>query len=126
MNKERDYTYQRPGRLSRQDLKNVISQPENFEPLLVCSVVLMVVGILMVICGGVVCLIYYTEITPPNFDSNYHRYVGSSTPRIIGPLLIAFGGTLTIGDIILVCFVGKKALDYENDFEKSRPDETLE
>lgn len=41
----------------------------------------------MMVTGGVICLIYYTEITPPNFDSNYHRYVGSSMPRIVGEYL---------------------------------------
>lgn len=66
------------------DIARALKHPANFEPLLVCSIVLMVVGILMAVCGGIVCLIYYTEITPPNFDSNYHRYVGSSMPRIVG------------------------------------------
>lgn len=69
------------------DIKRAMRHPDNFETILVCSVVFIVVGLLMMVAGGVICLLYYTEITPPNFDSNYHRYVGSSMPRIVGKLL---------------------------------------
>lgn len=66
------------------EVAKAIRDSSNIGPILICTVSFIVVGILMMITGGVICLIYYTEITPPNFDSNYHRYVGSSTPRIIG------------------------------------------
>lgn len=66
------------------EFTEAIGNPNNFEPILACTVVFIVVGMLMMITGGVICLIYYTEITPPNFDSNYQRYVGSSMPRIVG------------------------------------------
>ena len=75
------YSYQRT---DANEIKRAIGHPDNFEPILVCTVVFIVVGFMMMVAGGVVCLIYYTEITPPNFDSNYHRYVGSSMPRIVG------------------------------------------
>lgn len=84
------------------EITRAIRHPDNFEPILVCTVVFIVVGLLMMVTGGVICLIYYTEITPPNFDSNYHRYVGSSMPRILGPLLVAFGGLLSAGDLVVI------------------------
>lgn len=71
-------------RADTNEIKRAIGHPDNFEAILVCTVVFIVVGLIMMVTGGVVCLIYYTEITPPNFDSNYHRYVGSSMPRIVG------------------------------------------
>lgn len=71
-------------RASTNEIASAMRNPDNFESILVCTVVFIVVGILMMVTGGIICLIYYTEITPPNFDSNYHRYVGSSMPRIIG------------------------------------------
>ena len=77
------YSYQRAG-APQNELAAAMRNPSNFESILVCTVVFIVVGLLMMVTGGVICLIYYTEITPPNFDSNYHRYVGSSMPRIVG------------------------------------------
>lgn len=71
-------------RANTNEIATAMRNPDNFESILVCTVVFIVVGILMMVTGGIICLIYYTEITPPNFDSNYHRYVGSSMPRIIG------------------------------------------
>lgn len=100
-------SYQRPSGQETQtnaanEIKRAIRHPDNFEHILVCTVVFIVVGLLMMVTGGVICLIYYTEITPPNFDSNYHRYVGSSMPRIVGPLLVAFGGLLSAGDLVVI------------------------
>ena len=71
-------------RSNRHELTRAMANPDNFEPILICTVVFIVAGLLMMVVGGVICLIYYTEITPPNFDANYHRYVGSSMPRIVG------------------------------------------
>lgn len=71
-------------RTNTNELTQAIKHPTNVGPILICTVGFIVVGILMMITGGVICLIYYTEITPPNFDTNYHRYVGSSMPRIVG------------------------------------------
>lgn len=75
------YAYQRAG---GNEITNAMRNPNNVESILVCTVAFIVVGLLMMVTGGVICLIYYTEITPPNFDANYHRYVGSSVPRIVG------------------------------------------
>lgn len=71
-------------RANTNEITRAMRHPDNFEAILVCTVVFIVVGILMMVTGGIICLIYYTEITPPNFDANYHRYVGSSMPRIVG------------------------------------------
>lgn len=40
----------------------------------------------MIFAGGLISYIYFTEITPPNYDAYYQRYVGSSFPRILGEL----------------------------------------
>lgn len=77
-------------RTETNEIVNAMRNPNNFESILVCTVVFIVVGLLMMVTGGVICLIYYTEITPPNFDSNYHRYVGSSMPRLVGECLEFF------------------------------------
>lgn len=69
------------------EIARAMRNPNNFEAIVICTVALIVVGILMMVAGGIICLVYYTEITPPNFDSNYHRYVGSSMPRIVGKCL---------------------------------------
>lgn len=69
---------------SANEITAAMGHPSNFGPILACTISFIVVGLLMMVTGGVICLIYYTEITPPNFDSNYHRYVGSSMPRIVG------------------------------------------
>lgn len=71
-------------RTDTNEIANAVGHPSNLGPILVCTVGFIVVGILMMIAGGIICLIYFTEITPPNFDLNYHRYVGSSVPRIVG------------------------------------------
>lgn len=77
------YSYQRAD-VQPNEIAAAMRNPSNFESILLCTVIFIVVGVLMVVTGGVICLIYFTEITPPNFDSNYHRYVGSSMPRIVG------------------------------------------
>ena len=82
------YSYQRS---NTNEIASAMRNPNNFESILVCTAVFIVVGLLMMVTGGVICLIYYTEITPPNFDSNYHRYVGSSMPRIVGKCLWWWG-----------------------------------
>lgn len=75
------YSYQKA---DANEITAAMGHPNNFGPILACTISFIVVGLLMMVTGGVICLIYYTEITPPNFDSNYHRYVGSSMPRIVG------------------------------------------
>lgn len=61
-----------------------LGHPNNFEPILLCTLAFIAIGLLMMLAGGLVCLVYYTQITPPNFDINYQRYVGSSVARIVG------------------------------------------
>ncbi|KAG9510473.1 hypothetical protein GZH46_00986 [Fragariocoptes setiger] len=88
----------------KSELIEAIKYPGNFQPIMLCTVSLLVIGLLMMVTGGVVCLVYYTEITPPNFDNNYQRYVGSSLPRIVGPMMVAYGMLLFIGNIIMMVF----------------------
>lgn len=57
---------------------------ENFGAVSICALSMIVIGILMMIGGGTLSFVYYTEITPPNYDAYYQRYVGSSLPRILG------------------------------------------
>ena len=49
--------------------------------------------------------IYFTEITPPNYDAYYQRYVGSSFPRIVGILVLMAGLTLFWGASIFLVYV---------------------
>jgi len=57
---------------------------ENRPSVTICALSLIIVGVLMIFAGGLISYIYFTEITPPNYDAYYQRYVGSSFPRIIG------------------------------------------
>lgn len=57
---------------------------ENRPSVTICSLSLIIIGILMIFAGGLISYIYFTEITPPNYDAYYQRYVGSSFPRILG------------------------------------------
>lgn len=63
---------------------------ENRPSVTICSLSLIIIGILMIFAGGFISYIYFTEITPPNYDAYYQRYVGSSFPRILGELYSIF------------------------------------
>lgn len=78
---------------------------ENRGSVTLCSLSLIIVGILMVFAGALITYIYFTEITPPNFDSYYQRYVGSSLPRIFGILLLLVGLTLFWSSSIFLVYV---------------------
>lgn len=71
----------------------------------ICSLSLIIVGILMIFAGGLTTYIYFTEITPPNYDAYYQRYVGSSFPRIFGILILMAGLTLFWGASIFLVYV---------------------
>jgi len=62
-----------------------------------CSLGVGLLGLIFMIAGSVITAIAYTEITPPNYDENYDRYIGASVPRLIGPFLIIFGVILLFG-----------------------------
>lgn len=77
---------------------------ENRSSITLCSLSLIIIGILMIFAGGLVSYIYFTEITPPNYDAYYQRYVGSSFPRIIGILMLMAGLTLFWGGSIYLVY----------------------
>ncbi|OTF83762.1 hypothetical protein BLA29_007765, partial [Euroglyphus maynei] len=60
-----------------------------------------IIGLIFIISGAIVSGIAYTEITPPNYDDNYDRYIGSSVPRLLGPFLLVFGFFIVIGSGIM-------------------------
>lgn len=78
---------------------------ENKPSVTICSLSLIIIGILMIFAGGLVTYIYFTEITPPNYDAYYQRYVGSSFPRIFGILILMAGLILFWGASIFLVYV---------------------
>lgn len=66
----------------------------------------------MVFAGGLTTYIYFTEITPPNYDAYYQRYVSSSFPRIFGILILMAGLILFWGASIFLVYV-----NWQNDSE---------
>ena len=71
----------------------------------ICALSLIIIGILMIFAGGFITYIYFTEITPPNYDAYYQRYVGSSFPRISGILILMAGLTLFWGASVFLVYV---------------------
>lgn len=61
-----------------------MSNPEESISNRACSLSILIVGILLILSGCYITYIYYTEVTPPNYEAHYQRYVGSSLPRIFG------------------------------------------
>ena len=49
-----------------------------------CSIGSAVLGIFLMIIGSIITGIAYTEITPPDWDDNYKRYIGSNLWRVLG------------------------------------------
>jgi len=80
------------------------SRVGNFAAVGWCSLGTGLIGFIFMIAGAVITGIAYTEITPPNYDENYNRYIGSSVQRILGPFLLAFGGLLFFGSCIFFGF----------------------
>lgn len=74
--------------MSRKNIELVPSNSwyteENKSSVTVCALSFIIIGILMIFAGGLITYIYFTEITPPNYDAYYQRYVGASFPRILG------------------------------------------
>lgn len=60
----------------------------NFEAVTVCSVGSSLLGVFLMLVGAVITGLAYTEITPPDYDENYKRYIGSNLMRVIGNYLI--------------------------------------
>ncbi|KAH9420132.1 hypothetical protein DERP_001967 [Dermatophagoides pteronyssinus] len=68
---------------------------------LVLAISAIIIGLIFIISGAIVSGIAYTEITPPNYDDNYDRYIGSSVPRLLGPFLLVFGFLIVIGSGVM-------------------------
>lgn len=69
----------------------------------------------MIFAGGLVTYIYFTEITPPNYDAYYQRYVGSSFPRIVGILVLMAGLILFWGASIFLVYVNWRSNNSDSD-----------
>lgn len=79
-------------------------QKENLASTTICSLSLIVIGILMIFGGALTSFIYFTEIVRPNYDANYQRYVSSSLPRISGILLLMAGIFLFLASSIFLVY----------------------
>lgn len=88
---------------------------ENRSSVTVCALSMIIIGILMVFAGGLTTYIYFTEITPPNYDAYYQRYVGSSFPRILGILILMVGLILFWGASIFLVYVNWQSKTEEPD-----------
>lgn len=82
------------------------SRVGNFAAIGWCSLAVGLLGLIFMISGAVITGIAYTEITPPNYDENYDRYLGASVPRLIGKKLNfqLFTNSLILIFIIIVVF----------------------
>jgi len=79
---------------------NYYSKVGNFASIGWCSLGVGLLGLIFMIAGAVITGIAYTEITPPNYDENYNRYLGASVPRLVGPFLLCFGTILLFGSCV--------------------------
>ncbi|KAH9501735.1 uncharacterized protein LOC124496734 [Dermatophagoides farinae] len=68
---------------------------------LVLAIGAIIIGLIFIVSGAIVSGIAYTEITPPNYDDNYDRYIGSSVPRLLGPFLLVFGLFIVVGSGVM-------------------------
>ncbi|RWS13089.1 hypothetical protein B4U79_10859 [Dinothrombium tinctorium] len=62
------------------------------------------IGLVLMISGAIITGIAYTEITPPNFDENFDRYLGANVMRLIGPLLLGLGTIILFGSCCFFAF----------------------
>ncbi|KPM02351.1 hypothetical protein QR98_0007630 [Sarcoptes scabiei] len=72
------------------------------------AVTAIIVGLIFVIAGAIITGIAYTEITPPNYDDYYNRYIGSSVPRLIGPFVLVFGAVIIFGSIVIMVLMNMR------------------
>ncbi|XP_054167984.1 uncharacterized protein LOC128965339 [Oppia nitens] len=88
----------------------------NFAAVGWCSAGVGLLGLIFMIAGAVITGIAYTEITPPNYDENYNRYLGASVPRLVGPFLLCFGAILLFGSC---AFFGLAFYNANRDFDSN-------
>uniref|UniRef100_T1L6M8 Uncharacterized protein n=1 Tax=Tetranychus urticae TaxID=32264 RepID=T1L6M8_TETUR len=58
----------------------------NFAAVTWCSFGSALIGLFLMLIGGILTGIAYTEITPPDYDDNYKRYIGSNVLRVVEKL----------------------------------------
>ncbi|KAH9389722.1 hypothetical protein TYRP_007269 [Tyrophagus putrescentiae] len=63
-----------------------------------------IIGLIFIVSGAILTGYAYTEITPPDYDTNYDRYIGSSVTRLLGPFILAFGGLILIASCGILGF----------------------
>jgi len=80
-----------------------------------CALGVGLIGLVFMVAGAVITGIAYTEVTPPNYDENYDRYIGASVPRLVGPFLLAFGTLLLFGScgFFAVAFYHANVSEYD-------------
>uniref|UniRef100_T1K1X5 Uncharacterized protein n=1 Tax=Tetranychus urticae TaxID=32264 RepID=T1K1X5_TETUR len=76
----------------------------NFAAVTWCTIGSALLGLFLMLVGAIITGYAYTEITPPDYDDNYQRYIGSNLMRVMGPLFLAFGGLLLFGSCCLFTF----------------------
>ncbi|XP_076335257.1 uncharacterized protein LOC143238689 [Tachypleus tridentatus] len=81
-----------------------IVSAENVHMAGLLSICLATVGLGLVIGGGVLTGIAYTEVPPPFDDPNYDRYKGSNPKRIVGPIMMVFGALLMLSGCIYFAY----------------------
>lgn len=69
-----------------------------------CTLCIGIIGLSVLIGGAILTGISYTEIRPNTADKNYDRFLGANVKRIVGPIMLAFGGILLIGGCIFFAF----------------------
>lgn len=69
------------------DRNAIDQQPRgDYSAIMIASLSLVLIGIFMILGGGTVTFVYYTEITPQNHEAYYDRYVSTNASRILGKL----------------------------------------
>ncbi|XP_015783996.1 uncharacterized protein LOC107361664 [Tetranychus urticae] len=76
----------------------------NFAAVTWCSFGSALLGLFLMLIGAILTAVAYTEITPPDYDDNYKRYIGSNVLRVVGPFSFGFGGLLVLGSCGLFTF----------------------
>ncbi|CAA3006445.1 Hypothetical predicted protein [Olea europaea subsp. europaea] len=72
-------------------LRQAIRDPSNYKPIIFCTMSMVAVGIIMAVFGLVLVLLDHIELGPPQYDSEWERYNGSSLPGIIATSRAASG-----------------------------------
>lgn len=85
-------------------MSNFYAKVGNFAAVAWCSLCVAILGLIMMVAGAIITGIAYTEITPPNYDENYNRYIGSSVPRIMGESHFYSSSSFFVFFLLFYCF----------------------